>query len=70
MSALSLVLIVGLVLLLVALSPRLSAWTSGSAARESLATELAALERKKEMLRQIQDSGDEDAPSARRPPAA
>jgi hypothetical protein len=70
MSALSLVLVVGLVLLGVAVSPRLAAWWTGDAARASLKAELDALENKKGMLRQIQDSGDEDTPSARRPPAA
>lgn len=70
MSALGLVLVVGLVLFGVAVSPRLAAWWGGDAARESLRAELEALENKKEMLRQIQDSGDEDIPSARRPPAA
>ena len=59
MSALTLVLIVGFVLLVVALSPRVAAWFSRDASQDSFRTELDALERKKEMLRQ-----------ARRPPAA
>jgi hypothetical protein len=59
MSPLSLVLVVVLVLLVVALSPRVAAWVSRDASREGLRTELEALERKKEMLRQ-----------AKQPPAA
>lgn len=59
MSVLTLVLIVGLVLLAVALSPRVVAWFNQDASRDSFRTELEALERKKEMLRQ-----------AKQPPAA
>ena len=59
MSPLTLVLVVVLVLLVVALSPRVAVWFSRDASRESLRTELEALERKKEMLRR-----------AKQPPAA
>lgn len=59
MTVLTLVLIVGSVLLVLALSPRVVAWFNHDASRDSLQTELEALERKKEMLRQ-----------AKQPPAA
>ena len=59
MTALTLVLTVGSVFLVVALSPRVAAWFSRDVSHDSLRTELDALERKKEMLRQ-----------ARQPPAA
>jgi hypothetical protein len=59
MSALTLLLIVGIVLLVLALSPRVSAWFRRDAAHDGLRSELEALERKKEMLRQ-----------AKQPPAA
>ena len=59
MSALTLVLIVGLVVLVIALSPRVAGWFSHGAPQDSLRNELEALERKKEILRK-----------ARQPPAA
>lgn len=69
MSALALVLVVGSVLLVVAFSPRLAAWLGGDAARESLRTELEALEHKKELLRQLQ-GGRQESPGVKQPPAA
>ena len=54
MTVLTLVLTVGFVLLVVALSPRVVAWFNHDASRDSLRSELEALERKKEMLRQAQ----------------
>jgi hypothetical protein len=68
MSALGLVLVVGLVLLILAFSPRVAGWLGRDASRESLRTELEALERKKEMLRQMQTPP--STPQARQPPAA
>ena len=69
MSALSLVLVVGFVVLVVALSPRLIAWFRNDSPSESLRIELEALERKKELLRQLQRGGGEP-PGIRQPPAA
>ena len=69
MSAQSLVLVVGLVLLGIAVSPRVAAWLSRDAASESLRSELEALEKKKELLRALQD-GDPQHPGMKQPPAA
>ena len=69
MSALSLVLVVGFVVLVVAVSPRVIAWFAGSSPSESLRIEAEALERKKELLRQLQQSGGEH-PGMKQPPAA
>ena len=68
MSALGLVLVVGFVVLVVALSPRVAAWFSHDASRDSLRAELEALERKKEMLRQMKTPASTE--QARQPPAA
>ena len=68
MSALGLVLVVGLVFLLVALSPRVIAWFGHDASRDSLRAELEALEQKKEMLRQMKTPAATE--QAQRPPAA
>ena len=69
MSALSLVLVVGFVLLVVAVSPRLIALFGNDAPGESFRSELAALEKKKEALRQIQQEG-RDPSGRKQPPAA
>lgn len=68
MSALSLVLVVGFVLLALAFSPRVARWFGRDASRESLRTELEALERKKEMLKQMQTPVSTE--KAKQPPAA
>ena len=68
MSALALVLVVGFVFLVIAFSPRVAAWFSHYASRDSLRTELEALERKKEILRQMKTPVSES--EARQPPAA
>ena len=67
MSALGLVLVVGVVFLVVGLSPRVAAWVRDSSG-DGLGTELEALERKKEMLRQMKTPASSE--QARRPPAA
>jgi len=56
------------VFLLIAFSPRVAAWFSRDASRNSLRTELEALERKKEMLRQMKTPVSSE--QARQPPAA
>jgi hypothetical protein len=68
MSALGLLLVVALVLLVVAFSPKVAAWFGRDASRESLRAELEALERKKEILRQMQTPVATE--QAKRPPAA
>jgi hypothetical protein len=68
MSALTLVLVVTLVLLVVTFSPKVAAWFGRDASRDSLRTELEALERKKEMLRQMQTPV--STGQAKHPPAA
>lgn len=68
MPAFGLVLVVGSVFLVVAVSPRVAAWFSRDASRDSLRTELEALEQKKEMLRQMKTPA--SSSQARQPPAA
>ena len=68
MSALGLVLVVGVVFLALGLSPRVAAWFSRDASGDGLRTELEALERKKEMLRQMKTPVSSE--QARQPPAA
>ena len=68
MSTLGLVLVVGVVFLTVGLSPRVGAWFSRDSSGDGLRTELEALERKKEMLRQMKTPVSSE--QARQPPAA